>query len=101
ELAFVGSRSEAGRPLAEVVEGAKSDLGLTKVAPGDALLAEADAVVLALPNGHAAPFVAGSRRVVDLSADFRFDDGWVYGLPERFRERVRDARHIANPGCYA
>lgn len=100
-LAFVGSRSEAGRPLSEVVEGATSDLHLAKVAPGDAALAEADAVVLALPNGHAAPYVAGARRVVDLSADFRFDDGWVYGLPERFRDRLRGARHVANPGCYA
>jgi N-acetyl-gamma-glutamyl-phosphate reductase len=36
-----------------------------------------------------------------LSADYRFDPDWVYGLPERFRDRIRTARHIANPGCYA
>jgi N-acetyl-gamma-glutamyl-phosphate reductase len=101
ELGFVGSRSEAGRPLSEVVEGATSDLRLEHVAPGDRRLADVDAVVLALPNGHAAPYVECARRVIDLSADFRFDDGWIYGLPERFRERIRGARHIANPGCYA
>jgi len=39
--------------------------------------------------------------VLDLSADHRFRDDWVYGLPERFRERIVGARSIANPGCYA
>ena len=39
--------------------------------------------------------------VVDLSADYRFEDAWVYGQPERFRERIAGARRIANPGCYA
>lgn len=40
--------------------------------------------------------------MVDLSADYRFDDGWVYGLPEiHGRDAIRGARRIANPGCYA
>ena len=101
ELAFVGSRSDSGRPLSEVVAGARSDLRLEPVTSGSPRLSEVDAVVLALPNGLAAPFVAGAARVIDLSADFRFDDSWIYGLPERFRDRIRGARHIANPGCYA
>jgi N-acetyl-gamma-glutamyl-phosphate reductase len=43
-------------------------------------------------------------RLVDLSADHRFDDdgtGFVYGVTEKHRERVRNAHRIANPGCYA
>lgn len=62
-----------------------------------------DVVVLALPNGHAAAYAAalGGVCVVDLSADHRFDDRWVYGLPERHRARIVGARRIANPGCYA
>src|SRR4029079_11209466 len=39
--------------------------------------------------------------IVDVSADHRFDDAWVYGLPEINRARIRGARRIANPGCYA
>ena len=38
---------------------------------------------------------------MDLSADRRFDPQWAYGLPELGRERIRGARRIANPGCYA
>jgi N-acetyl-gamma-glutamyl-phosphate reductase len=64
-------------------------------------------VVLALANGQAAPHVAAIDRarpetvVVDVSADHRFDDAWVYGLPEINRARIAGARRIANPGCYA
>jgi N-acetyl-gamma-glutamyl-phosphate reductase len=40
--------------------------------------------------------------IVDVSADHRFDDGWVYGLPEVVgAEELRGAARIANPGCYA
>jgi N-acetyl-gamma-glutamyl-phosphate reductase len=39
--------------------------------------------------------------VVDLSADFRFDDAWHYGLPELTRSKAEGARRISNPGCYA
>jgi hypothetical protein len=63
-----------------------------------------DVVVLALPNGHAPAYAALARPdvvVIDLSADHRFDPAWVYGLPERTRDRVANARRIANPGCYA
>ena len=48
---------------------------------------EVDAWVLALPNGAAKPFVdaidrgKGKGVVVDLSADYRFEEGWTYGLP--------------------
>jgi N-acetyl-gamma-glutamyl-phosphate reductase len=84
--------------------------------------AEIDAAIVAYPHGAAAPLVAQLRergvRVVDLSADFRLRDPgvyaeWyhehdapellaqaVYGLPELYREQVRDADLVANPGCY-
>jgi len=60
-----------------------------------------------LPNGKAAPFVAAvdaiapQTLVIDLSADYRFDDGWYYGLPELTRGNYRAQRRISNPGCYA
>jgi N-acetyl-gamma-glutamyl-phosphate reductase len=63
--------------------------------------------VLALPNGHSEAWVGAIERhapedlIVDLSADHRFDEHWVYGLPEVQRDRIVRARRIANPGCYA
>ncbi|KAI5117236.1 hypothetical protein M0805_009273 [Coniferiporia weirii] len=82
---------------------------------------EVDAWVMALPNGAAKPFVdaidsgaarrlgkakAGGEKegsvIVDLSADYRFEDGWTYGLPELYgRTSIRTSTRISNPGCYA
>jgi len=68
-----------------------------------------DCWVMALPNGVCNPFVdavnqgAGDKNVVvDLSADYRFDSGWTYGLPELVsRANIAKAKRISNPGCYA
>lgn len=67
-----------------------------------------DCWVMALPNGVCKPFVdaideSGKETlIVDLSADYRFDDKWTYGLPELIpRATIARATRIANPGCYA
>ena len=39
--------------------------------------------------------------IIDLSADYRFDPAWYYGLPELTRRRYTGQKRIANPGCYA
>ncbi len=97
-LAFVGSRSLAGRPVAGF-----PGLAYEAVAPESLEERAADAVVLALPNGASEAYVAaaGDTPLVDLSADHRFDDTWRYGLVELHRSRLHGARRIANPGCYA
>lgn len=89
----------------------------------DSLKERVDVVVLAVPHKVAMTFapqiVAQGLRVVDFSADYRLNDAetyssWyhvehtspelipnaVYGLPERYREKIRDAEVVANPGCY-
>lgn len=68
-----------------------------------------DCWVMALPNGVCKPFVdavdQGSEKngvIIDLSADYRFDNSWTYGLPELVnRSKIARAMRIANPGCYA
>jgi len=71
-----------------------------------------DALILAMPDGVGEKFVEALNGVseklaiIDLSADFRFFDNWVYGLPELLRFMGKDddlngAKYIANPGCYA
>lgn len=104
----VASGSAAGQRVGDHVEAlGDSDLVFEDIRPEALSDYAADLYVLALPNGEAPRWVEaidGVRPdavVIDLSADFRFDDDWAYGLPEHFRDTLRGARRIANPGCYA
>ncbi len=108
EIAFVSSRSTAGQEVAAHVKGAPAGLKFSSLDAPEAAASSADVIILALPNGEAHRYVAAidasdrpDRVIVDVSADYRFDDNWVYGQPERFRDRIRGARRISNPGCYA
>ena len=71
------------------------------------LLNAADLAFLCLPDAAAVEAVSliGSdhTRVIDCSTAHRTADGWVYGFPELHtqRERIKTARRVANPGCYA
>ncbi|MBL8298810.1 MAG: N-acetyl-gamma-glutamyl-phosphate reductase [Rhodanobacteraceae bacterium] len=107
ELAFVSSRELDGQRVADHVPEFRGNLCYRNL-DADACAQQAvDAVVLALPNGKAAPYVAAvdaaapQRIIVDLSADYRFDRSWYYGLPELTRARYSGQRRISNPGCYA
>ena len=71
-------------------------------------LQSADIVLLCLPDEaakEAAAWLADSPvRILDASTAHRVTDGWVYGLPELVagqRERIAQAKRVANPGCYA
>jgi N-acetyl-gamma-glutamyl-phosphate reductase len=107
ELVFVSSRSSAGQPVAEHFEGVDSQLCFEDLGADEVAERAADAIVIALPNGHAGAIVAAVEGrgydpvIIDLGADYRFDESWVYGLPELGRAKLRGSRRIANPGCYA
>ena len=96
---YAGSRELAGRSVPEIEELTFGDLDSHGVVDLDL-----DAVFLALPDGVGKPFVSAlpsDTVIVDISSDHRFDDTWIYGLPELNREKIAGARRIANPGCYA
>jgi N-acetyl-gamma-glutamyl-phosphate reductase/acetylglutamate kinase len=110
DLRHVSSRELAGKKL----EGyTKRNIIYENLSPEDvkkmADNGEVDCWVMALPNGVCRPFVDAINEsentdalIVDLSADYRFDDSWTYGLPETVdRAKLSDAKRIANPGCYA
>lgn len=108
ELVCVGSRQLAGEKLRDHFDGVTSELRFSEfdastIGDEDARLG-VDIWILGLPNGHAHSYVAaldsaGSHAaILDLSADYRFDDAWSYGLPELY---PLEKRRIANPGCYA
>ena len=107
DLAYVCSRELAGSPVADQIPGYSGGLRYVNPPPGELPGLAADAVVLALPNGKAAPYVAALDAVrseavlIDLSADYRFDPFWYYGLPELTRDSYSGQRRISNPGCYA
>ena len=120
DLVAVTSRSDVGRRLDDLYPYHRVPLTLEELDLDRH--GKVDAAIVAYPHGAAAPLVAGLRergvKVVDLSADFRIRDvaeyeRWyvahphpelvedaVYGLPERYRDAVRDAELVANPGCY-
>jgi N-acetyl-gamma-glutamyl-phosphate reductase len=107
ELAFVSSRELDGQRVEAHVPEYRGELRYCAPAHEDLPKLGADVVILALPNGKAAVCVdafdaAGADPViVDLSADYRFDRSWYYGLPELNREHWRGEKRISNPGCYA
>lgn len=107
ELAFVSSRELDGQRVDAHNGGYAGELRYENLDPQAVAAMRAGVVILALPNGKAAPFVealdvvAPETLVVDLSADHRFDRTWYYGLPELTREKWRGERRISNPGCYA
>jgi N-acetyl-gamma-glutamyl-phosphate reductase len=107
ELAYVSSRELDGQRVADHVHAYAGGLRYSSPAHQQLPALDADAVVLALPNGKAASCVeafdaAGVDPVIiDLSADYRFNASWYYGLPELTRGAYAGQRRISNPGCYA
>lgn len=107
EIAFVTSRERAGQPVSEQIPGAPEGLLFEDLSAEQIAGRGAAAVVIALPNDYSRPIVRAVSEarpetvLVDISADHRFDDAWVYGLPEHNRAAIAGARRIANPGCYA
>jgi len=106
-LAYAVSREFAGRPVAEIAPEDKDECIFEALTPAEVANHRADVVILATPDGAADDFIkaierdAPHRIIIDLSADKRFNDAWAYGLPELNRHKIKGAKRIANPGCYA
>lgn len=107
ELAFVSSRELDGQKVSDHIPEFAGELRYENLDHEQVGGKGADAVILALPNGKAAGLVAAidaqapATVIVDLSADYRFDPHWYYGLPELTRQDYAGQTRISNPGCYA
>ncbi len=122
EIVFVTANEQAGKPVGEVHRNLNGLTNLNFIKDAEDL-SDIDCVFLALPHGQAmdiVPRLPSTVKAIDLSGDFRLRDQsvfekhykrphtamhaqpeFVYGLTETNRDAIRDARLIANPGCFA
>ena len=123
ELTVITSRGEAGLPVADMFPSLRGFVNLTFSDPATANLSACDVVFFATPHGvamrQAPALLAANVKIIDLAADFRLQDSavfeqWykmphscadilkdaVYGIPELYREQIKSAKVIGNPGCY-
>jgi len=127
DLVCLTSRSHVGETLESVFPRFQahkfSDLKFTASDVKAIIASKAEVAFLALPHGAAAefakPLLDAGLRVIDLSADFRIKDAEtyrdfyngahpapelltqsVYGMPEIYRDKIREAKLVASPGCY-
>ena len=124
DIVYLGGDSSAGRAYDEIYPHFTGQVSLKVEAIDLDVIADRCAIVfLGLPNGlaykMAPPLLEKGCKVIDLSADYRFSsmdtyktwygtdradhdvlDTAVYGLPELYRDRIRDAQLVGCPGCY-
>jgi len=109
-LDFVYSTSNAGNKIYRI----HSDLiGDTEMKFVQHINPDIDVLFLCLGHGNSKSFLgehefSSRTKIIDLSNDFRLAEdhvfqgkSFVYGLPELFRDDIKKATHIANPGCFA
>jgi N-acetyl-gamma-glutamyl-phosphate reductase len=122
-LSVATSRQYDGEPLSKVYPHLRDKVDVICRNLGSAaIIDQADLIFCAVPHKTAMDivpaFLKAGKKVVDLSADFRLKDVTVYeqwyqphsaaalvgeaayGLPEVYRDEIRSARLVANPGCY-
>lgn len=120
-IEVLNSRSFDGQKVSSLYKDYSGDETYTGYSYEEINALNLDLIFLALPHRLSMEVVQkldSGTRIIDLSADFRFEDpqiyeqvygqkalrtknNWVYGLPELFREDIKKARHVSNPGCYA
>jgi len=123
DIIAVTSRGEAGMPVAEMFPSLRGYLDLAFSDPATVDLTQCDVVFFATPHGvamsQAKALLDAGVKLIDLAADFRLQDTatfekWyklphacpdvlknaVYGIPELYREKIKQAKVIGNPGCY-
>jgi N-acetyl-gamma-glutamyl-phosphate reductase len=124
EVTYLGSHSAAGRDIADVLPSLAGALSMKCGEPdADDIARAADVAVLAHKSAESLKLTPtlldAGVKVIDIGGEFRLKDPelyrtWyrhqhtaldalqeaVYGLPEFYRDQVRSARLVANPGCY-
>lgn len=107
---FVYSTSNAGNKIHKVHQDL---IGNTEISFTNSINPKIDVLFLCLGHGNSTSFLENNSfskntKIIDLSNDFRLlknknfnGKDFVYGLPELQKEKIRNAKYIANPGCFA
>ncbi len=104
EIVYVNSKSQVGKPVYSTHTDLLGDTDLTF---SDDLHTDVDVIFLCSGHGESKKFLTAnpvfkSLKIIDLSTDFRDQsEGFVYGLAELQRDKIREANYVANPGCFA
>ncbi|MGE4587012.1 MAG: N-acetyl-gamma-glutamyl-phosphate reductase [Mangrovibacterium sp.] len=105
-ISFVQSSSNAGNQVCRVHRDLLGETGLVFTKEPDYNCC--DVLFLCMGHGRSKAYLESRRvpervKIIDLSQDFRIrgTHDFIYGLPELNREQIRQAWHLANPGCFA
>lgn len=106
-ILFAQSTSHAGEPVWKAHHDLIGETSL--VFSADAPVNAVDVIFLCMGHGKSKEYVQQlpsdfDGKIIDLSNDYRLTkdaEDFVYGLPEAFRSDIKNAKHIANPGCFA
>jgi N-acetyl-gamma-glutamyl-phosphate reductase len=110
DIAFAHSKSQVGKPVYATHTDLLGDTELAFSGDDIQTLLEQEglnAIFLCSGHGESQKFldeynVPETVKIIDLSTDFRDEsNGFVYGLPELQREKMKTATKVANPGCFA
>ncbi|MEK7574545.1 MAG: hypothetical protein AAB514_03390 [Patescibacteria group bacterium] len=105
-VGIVGHTGRLGKPLLKILENHPQVKIVYTESRKEGVWgnkSDADFIFLALPYGESENYLPSfkGKKIIDLSIDHRLDKGWVYGLPELNKDKIKNAERIANPGCYA
>lgn len=106
KVGIIGHTGRLGKPLLEILTKhpfAEVTYTESRSEGVQGNMKETEIVFLALPYGESEKYLPklSGKRIIDLSIDHRDDNAWIYGLAEVFSEKIKTARQVANPGCYA
>lgn len=122
ELKVLNSQSYEGKKVKEIYNDFEGEETFTNYSIDEINDMKLDCIFLAAPHTKAFEIVPKlkCKKIIDLSADYRFKKAQryeevynakhldeknnkkaVYGLPELFKEKIKKAKLVANPGCYA
>lgn len=110
QVRAISSREHAGKGIGQV-HPSLNGIYEMPFSPPEFDYSELDCVLVSVPHtqskeivheiAQSLPFRAGDLKIIDLGGDLRLSSEALYGLPEAWPEKIKAARIIANPGCFA
>ncbi len=107
-VGVIGHTGRLGKHLIKILEKHPYAEIVYTESRGDGIkgkIKDPELLILNLPHHQSRAYLRrnniGKKRIIDLSPDHRCDENWVYGLTNFNKDRIKYAKIVANPGCYA